>query len=644
MAPSALQLSLTLVAGGIAIARARATDARVPTAHTTAQVALLVLVLGAGALLSLVFSWRRAHRVTMGVQRVAVRVEQLHDQGLATLERGLVSLADGDLTASAAPGDGARPIEGDGEVEQLARAVEGIAERTANAAQAFNRASATLRQVVDGASALTASARDGRLDARGDASGLRGGYRQLVERTNEMLAEMARPLTEAAQVLGRVAQRDLTVRMTGEYRTDVLMLKVSLNDALENVEVALSEVLEGSAQVAIAAHQIAEGSQNLAQRTSDQAMAVERGSANLSAVTQSCAQNAERAQTALTMADDARGSVERGRESMARLTTAIEKIKQSSDATVRIVRSIDEIAFQTNLLALNAAVEAARAGDVGRGFAVVAEEVRNLAIRSADAARGTASLLTEGAEAAASGVALNEQALAMLNSIDGDMAQIRAMAAELAASNREQDEGVSQASIAIEEVTHATHGAAANAEQSAATAEELSAQAAHLQGLVRRFTLTDAETRRARAGREGAIEKAIAAHGMWKQRLLSAIESGTSDFTVAQVAVDNRCDFGKFYYALPRELRESEQGRRIQQLHASFHTAASQILGMALQGERDRAKQALSAGSAYDRLTEDLGRALRTWKETDFADSGPTSARRSVPLGAKVGARVGAGV
>ena len=603
---------------------ARAADAA--DASRASYVPLVAGVLGLGLALAMALSYRQARRLAADVRRVAQRAEQLRRNGLATLQHGLTALADGDLEATPRSEAATLDIVVDDELGDLERAIDGIATDTATASDAFNRTSTTLRQVVRGAAALTASARDGRLDARGDTAALRGGYRELVERTNEMLDEMARPLTEAAQVLGRVAQRDLTARMTGDYQNDVLMLKVSLNGALENVEETLSEVLEGSVQVALASHQIAEGSQTLAQGTCEQAAAVERGAANLVEVAGTCTQNAARAKDTLRMAEAGRQSLNRGRDSMDRLTAAIEQIKQNSDATVRIVKSIDGIAFQTNLLALNAAVEAARAGDVGRGFAVVAEEVRNLAIRSADAARSTAELLAVGAGAATSGVALNVETLAALGEIDAEMERIRGMAAELAVANHEQDERVAHATSAIGEVNQATHMAAAHAEESAATAEELSAQAEQLQALVRRFTLTDAQTRRSRQGSGAAIEKAIAAHGMWKQRLLSAIKSGTSDFTVAQVQVDDRCDFGKFFYGLPSDVRESEQGRRIQQLHASFHRGASLILDLALKGEREQALQALSAGSPYDQLIGELGAALRQWKETVFADAGAAAA------------------
>ena len=168
--------------------------------------------------------------------------------------------------------------------------------------------------------------------------------------------------------------------------------------------------------------------------------------------------------SARAVAESGRESVRGGIERMDRLTVAIAKIKDTSDATAKIVKTIDEIAFQTNLLALNAAVEAARAGDAGKGFAVVAEEVRSLAIRAAAAAKNTAELIEEGVSASNNGVSLNAEALAALRDIDGKVTQIGGMLAEIAAASDEQTRGVSQISHAKEGVNHTTQSAAANAE------------------------------------------------------------------------------------------------------------------------------------------------------------------------------------
>ena len=350
----------------------------------------------------------------------------------------------------------------------------------------------SIRGLVQETVALSKAGTEGRLATRGNVDQFKGGYRQVVQGINETLDAVVQPLNEATAVLARVAERDLSARMTGTYQNDLLALKTALNTAVQNLSDALADVAGSAEQVAVASQQIASGSQLLAQGTSEQAAAVEEVSASLQEVSSMSQQNATNAQEAKGMAERGRTSVKSGIDSMDRLTAAIQKIKESSDATARIVKTIDEIAFQTNLLALNAAVEAARAGDAGKGFAVVADEVRSLAIRSAEAAKSTAALIEEGVQASGTGVALNAESLKALQDIDAQMDKIGEMLAEIATASNEQNQGVGQITTAIESVNQTTQSAAANAEESAATSEELSAQAAQMQGIVGSFQLADA--------------------------------------------------------------------------------------------------------------------------------------------------------
>ncbi len=164
---------------------------------------------------------------------------------------------------------------------------------------------------------------------------------------------------------------------------------------------------------AAASGQISSGSQSLSQSSSEQASALEEISSSLQTK-----QNTSNAQEARRLSEAARTSTLKGVDSMQRLSAAMDQIKASSDSTAKIVKTIDEIAFQTNLLALNAAVEAARAGDAGKGFAVVAEEVRNLAMRSAEAAKNTSTLIEESVHKAEGGVSINQEVLKNLQEIN----------------------------------------------------------------------------------------------------------------------------------------------------------------------------------------------------------------------------------
>ena len=200
-------------------------------------------------------------------------------------------------------------------------------------------------------------------------------------------------------------------------------------------------------------------------------------------------QNVLSAREAKGVAQEARHRAEAGVESMNLMSSAIDKIKTSSDATARIVKTIDEIAFQTNLLALNAAVEAARAGDAGKGFAVVAQEVRNLAMRSAEAAKNTEDLIKEAVKNSENGVVINSEVLKNFQEIKEKISRVSQAMAEIAAASEQQDQGISQVNKAVEQLNQLTQRGAANAEESASAAEEMSSQSEEMRSMVASFKL-----------------------------------------------------------------------------------------------------------------------------------------------------------
>ena len=195
-------------------------------------------------------------------------------------------------------------------------------------------------------------------------------------------------------------------------------------------------------------------------------------------------QNADHARRASGSAKEAAEAAQRGAASMVRLSEAMQKIRGSASETAKIVKTIDEIAFQTNLLALNAAVEAARAGEAGKGFAVVAEEVRNLAQRSAEAAKTTAALIEGAQRNAEHGASISEEVGGILREIVVDATQVTSLVAEVATASEQQTSGVGQINTAVSQMDRITQGNAASAEQSASASEQLSAQAVDLNEMV----------------------------------------------------------------------------------------------------------------------------------------------------------------
>ncbi len=241
----------------------------------------------------------------------------------------------------------------------------------------------------------------------------------------------------------------------------------------------------GAEQVASASCQVAESSRQMAEGASEQASALEQTSASLEQMSSMTKQNADNASRASAMANDAKSSAEKGRDAMVRMTAAISRIKDSSDKTAKIIKTIDEIAFQTNLLALNAAVEAARAGEAGKGFAVVAEEVRSLAQRSADAARTTASLIEDSQRNADNGVLVSGEVATFLKEIADGVERMTVLIGDVSAASSEQAQGIEQLNTTVSQMDKVTQSNAANSEESASASEELTAQAKELAEAVR---------------------------------------------------------------------------------------------------------------------------------------------------------------
>ncbi len=255
-----------------------------------------------------------------------------------------------------------------------------------------------------------------------------------------------------------------------------------------SIAVPINRIIEGltagAEQTTSAAAQVSSASQSLAQGASEQAAALEETTSSIEEMSSMVKQNAVNAEEAKGLAATARGNAEKGTEAMTRMSTAIDDIKKSSDETAKIIKTIDEIAFQTNMLALNAAVEAARAGEAGKGFAVVAEEVRNLAQRSAEAARNTSDMIEGAVKNADNGVDISKEVAGVLEEIADGNRKVSDLVAEIAAASNEQAQGAEQINTAISQMDSVTQSNAANAEESASAAEELSAQAEELSRMV----------------------------------------------------------------------------------------------------------------------------------------------------------------
>ncbi|MGO8697392.1 MAG: methyl-accepting chemotaxis protein [Limisphaerales bacterium] len=239
----------------------------------------------------------------------------------------------------------------------------------------------------------------------------------------------------------------------------------------------ITALARGAEEVHSASAEISNGSHSLAEGASEQAASLEETGASLEEITSMTRHNSENAQKANELAKDAHRAADRGVADMQSMKEAMEAIKGSGDSIGKIIKTIDEIAFQTNILALNAAVEAARAGEAGLSFAVVADEVRTLAQRCAEAARETSSKIENAFDKTSQGMEINGKVAAALQEIVTKAHQVNALVGEVASASREQNQGIAQINAAVSQMDKVTQSNAANAEESAAAAQELKAQA-----------------------------------------------------------------------------------------------------------------------------------------------------------------------
>lgn len=292
---------------------------------------------------------------------------------------------------------------------------------------------------------------------------------------------------EMIDALKRLASGDLTFEISprddqDEIRGALKQLEVQLNDVMAQIQTAGEQINSGSVQVS-------DSAQSLSQGATESASSLEEISSSLNELTAQTRQNAANAQQVNLLSNEAQQAVSTGNQQMERMVGAMEEISQAGQNINKIIKVIDEIAFQTNLLALNAAVEAARAGQHGKGFAVVAEEVRNLAGRSAKAARETAELIEGSVKKTANGAQIAGETAESLEKISLQVTKVSDLAAEIASASEEQAGGIAQINLGIEQIDIVTQQNTANAEESAASAEELSSQAEHLQQMLMRFKI-----------------------------------------------------------------------------------------------------------------------------------------------------------
>lgn len=330
----------------------------------------------------------------------------------------------------------------------------------------------------------------GELNERINTSVYSGFMKELGDGINNLLDTMVAPIGQCIDVMSRVADGDLNTNMP-ENKGEFGRLSDAVNTSIINLRNMVEKITHSSARVATASTEIAEGNNDLSQRVEAQASNLEETAASMEQMTATVRQNADNAKGANTLAEDAAKKASKGGDVVGQAVSAMSEINNASKKIADIIGVIDEIAFQTNLLALNAAVEAARAGEQGRGFAVVAGEVRNLAQRSAAAAKEIKGLINDSVEKVDEGSRLVDESGETLNEIVEAVEKVTELIAQIASSSLEQSTGIDEINRAISTMDEMTQQNASLVEQTSAASQSLKDEGKQLLHLMNFFASDD---------------------------------------------------------------------------------------------------------------------------------------------------------
>lgn len=440
-------------------------------------------------------------------------------------------------------------------------------------------------------SGLTSAAIEGKLQTRGNPEKFKGEYSNIITGVNETLDNVLKPIKEASEVLNEISKGNLQVKVKGDYKGEHALIKDALNDTInslsgyvDEISMALTEIAKGNLdvnitkdykgdfieiknslngiirnlnevlgsinsaaqQVASGARQISGSAQALAQGATEQAGSIEELTASMEQIAAQTKSNAMDAEQASRLALTVKENAEQGNTQMQDMLHAMADINASSGNISKIIKVIDEIAFQTNILALNAAVEAARAGQHGKGFAVVAEEVRNLAGRSANAAKETTALIESSIKKTEDGMKIAGNTADALNDIVGGIKKAADLVGGISIASNEQATAISQINVGVTQVSQVVQHNSATSEETSAASQEMSGQADLLMDLVGKFSLKKESNIKSMGGFDVESIKKDEIISEKKDIKKKNNKSKTIDKTYGKTIIIDENDFGKY--------------------------------------------------------------------------------------------------
>ncbi|OGS81491.1 MAG: hypothetical protein A2061_03275 [Gallionellales bacterium GWA2_59_43] len=376
-----------------------------------------------------------------------------------------------------------------------------------------NTTADSLTQIVGEIQQIVESATRGDFSTKMNLAGKQGYTRTLSDLLNLLSDTVDTAFKDTIHVAQALAKGDLTQVVTREYQGSFNDVKQNLNGTVTNLKDLIGQIKDATDTINTASREIASGNADLSQRTEEQASSLEETASSMEELTSTVKQNAENAKQANQLATGASAIAGKGGAVVGQVVTTMDSINESSRKIVDIISVIDGIAFQTNILALNAAVEAARAGEQGRGFAVVAGEVRNLAQRSAAAAKEIKTLIDDSVEKVEGGSKLVAQAGQTMEEIVTSIKRVTDIMSEITAASVEQSAGIEQVNLAITQMDEVTQQNAALVEEAAAAAESMEEQAQNLAEAVAMFKVDE---------RSGSVVRRVPAHAAPVRKIASS--------------------------------------------------------------------------------------------------------------------------